>query len=297
MNGSRNSSPPSLLLNALPVGFDRRVGMRVGRLPYERHDAFVSLRERLSGTHVVRRRGNQVEIVALKAELVPLGTIDNIPAGDVIDLSGQLLTEWLIDHFTQLGRRVFQRRRALIIVSDKAQDDLLVQAVPRGSSLPSWLGFRAAYRLQVRVERPEGTPQLMVAIDTLAHVLIDGSVADMLAKGIRIDGLYVVRDIMSYDKRLANSGRLTGRVSYVVGDRLTLEDHEEEWGSILAADAKLEPRIEVLAHVVASWLKRPGETSATLERLRSLASTVAVGNEKLRRVQALASYLQRQSVN
>lgn len=133
--------PPSLLLNALPVGFDRRVGMRVGRLPYEGHDAFVSLRERLSGTHVVRRRGNQVEIVALKAELVPLGTIDNIPAGDVIDLSGQLLTEWLIDHFTQLGRRVFQRRRALIIVSDKAQDDLLVQAVPRESSFHRGLAF------------------------------------------------------------------------------------------------------------------------------------------------------------
>lgn len=296
MNGSRNSSPPSLLLNALPVGFDRRMVMRVGRLPYEGHEAFVSLRERLSGTHVVRRRGNQVEIVALKAELVPPGTIDNIPAGDVIDLVAQLLTEWLIDHFTQLGRRVFQRRRALIIVSDKAQDDLLVQVVPRGSSLPSWLGFRAAYRLQVRVERPEGTPQLMVAVDTLAHIQIDGLVADMLAKGIRIDGLYVVRDITSSDKRLVHGGRLTGRVSCVVGDRLTLEDHEEKWSSILAADAKLEPRIEVLAHVVASWLKRPGETSTILERLRSLASTVAVGSEKLRRVQALASYLQRQSV-
>jgi len=291
-----NKQPPVLVLNAVPSDFNRQALIRVGRLPYEGSDSLGDLRQQLAGTHVVRRHRDQIEVVSLQADEDPPGTVTDTAAGDVISLIAQMVTEWLIGHFTQLGRRVFRRRRALIILSDKPRDDLLAKVLPAGSSVPSWLGFRAAYRLDVRVEYLEGKPQLLVAVDTLAQTQIDGSVAELLTLGVPVDGLYVVRDNPGSDSRLAHGGRLTGRVSRVAGDRLDLEDHEEDWPSIPTADARLEPRIESLAHVVAALLKRTNEASSILERLRSSASTIAVGKEKHGRVEALAAYLHRQSL-
>ncbi len=60
----RASSPPSLILNAIALRTDWDASIRVGQLNYDGPEALAGLRAELGPTHVVRRRGNRVEIAA-----------------------------------------------------------------------------------------------------------------------------------------------------------------------------------------------------------------------------------------
>src|SRR5262249_13953391 len=48
--------------------------------------------------------------------------------------------------------------------------------------------------------------------------------------------------------------------------------------------------------VLEALSRRPGEAAAILDRLRTAASTIATGAEKLNRIRSLAMYLQRQPI-
>ena len=296
MNSSRDTRPPSLLLNAVPFEFDCQATLRVGHLPYEGREALDKLRNQLRGTCVVRRHRNQVEVVAITPDADLPGKVEDIVSGNVTGLVTALLSEWLIEHFTGLGRRVYRRKGALVVVSEKAEDELLRQVLPRGVSAPSWLGLRTAYQLNVRVERlHRGHSDVLLTIDTFARPCIDASVVELLALGIPVEGFYLRRSGADEDPRLADGGRLTGRVARVAEDKLELADHDEGWPTITADQATLEPRMEVLAHVVASICGNPAGTRSTLEQLRTAAGGIAIGNERLGRVRSLTTYLRRQT--
>jgi hypothetical protein len=293
---THNVRRASLLLNAIPLGFDRKKALQVGRMPYEGQDQLTALRRELQGTHVVRRHGQRVEIVAVGPDLELPGKVEEVAAGHVANLVAALCSEWMIAHFTELGRRVIRRRRTLVLVSSKAEDNLLDQVLTVGFSAPSWLGFRAAYELEVRVKRSSRGSDLLVLLDTVAPLFLDATVAEVLAMGIPVENLYVQRPLADGDTRLVQGGRLTGRVRRVQGDTLALSDHDEGWGSVRAVDATLEPRMEVFAHVLAWLQQHPSEAPSVLDRLRAAASLVAVGAERLNRIHSLARYLRRQTV-
>lgn len=283
----------SYLLNAAPLGFDRRSRIRVGRLPYATEDALDALRIELLGTHVVRRHGDRVEVVSLQAGVEPPGEVSEKAAGDVPQLVAALLREWLIAHFTGMGRRIFGRRRTLVLVSSKLEDDLLGLATGPAFSVPEWLAFRAAYELEVRT-RVGG--EVLLVVDTAAKCSVDAPVAQLLELAVPLQGLYVARSAPDRDGRLGNHGRLTGRVDRISGDTLQLGDSDEGWSSISAKEALLEPRIETIAHVIASLQKRPTDVPIVLEKLRAAAGSIAAGEERLARVNSLVEYLLRQSI-
>ncbi|MDH5527960.1 MAG: hypothetical protein OEY97_11705 [Nitrospirota bacterium] len=296
MNGSRDIRPPSLVLNAVPLEFDRQAPLRVVRLPYEGHEALSELRNKLRGVCVVRRHGNQVEVVATTPGADLPGEVEEVSAGNVTGLVTDLLSEWLIKHFVALSRRVYRRKGTLILVSEKAEDELLRQALPQGFSAPSWLGLRASYRFAARVERLHGRSRVLLTIDAFARPCIDASVAELLALGVPVEGLYVQRPNPDNDPRLADGGRLTGQVTHAAEGKLELTDHEDGWPTIKADQATLEPRMEVLAHVLASIRGNPAGAPSMLEQLRTAVGGIAVGNERLGRLRSLATYLQRQTV-
>ena len=291
-----NVREASLLLNAMHLGFDRGTLVRVGGLPYEGDTALSEMRRELQATHVVRRIANRVEVVAIHPDIETLGEVREAQAGEVTNLVAALLSEWLVEHFTKLGRRLFRRRGSLVLLSAREEDDLLRRVLPRGFSVPSWLEFRAAYEFNVRIERPGGRPTVLLAIDARARPCLDGSVADLLALGVHVEDLYVRRAVPVDDTRLAHNGRLTGRIVGINDGAIRLSDHDEGWASIPATDAMLEPRMEVLARVLASLQQRPGDSAAVLEALRAAAGTLAAGQERLRRLRSLEEYLRGQSV-
>ena len=280
MNGQRNNRQ-RLVLNTLPLDFDQRARLRIGRLPFEGRDEFNVLRDRLAGTHVIRRRGAHIEVVGLREDGEPVGEMSDVAAGNVTDLVSALLTGWLVDHFAGLGREVLRRRRALVLLSSRPEDDLLRQVLPRWTSAPTWLGLRRGYELEVRVQRTGHHRHVLLTINSVTRPWIDASVAELIEKGVSVRGIYVRRPSPGGDKRLVDTGRLTGRVLRVDGDTLVLSEYDEDWPSIHASDAKLEPRIEVLAHVAAALQGRSSQASSLLDRFRESTGLAAAGAESL----------------
>jgi hypothetical protein len=286
-----------LLLNVVKLEFRLSSKIRVGKVKYDGDESFDELRRRLRGTHVTRRRGNDVEIVALTPDADPPGEVTTLEAGSAIKLVSSLLFEWLIVHFSGTGRPLYRHRRELILVSTQQDDDLLARAVPKGTRLPQGVSLRAAYRFEPRVIYPSGKPEVVLVIDSIARVEIDVPVDALLATDVPVQGFYVCRRADGDDSRLGGSRPLVGRVAGMADGRLILADHDEGWPTIPICDARLEPRLEVLEHVV----RHLGGGLLALvpnfrEQLRAAAGFVALGENRLRRIRNMASYLRKQEV-
>jgi hypothetical protein len=216
--------------------------VRVGRLSYGDGKVLVDLRSQLGSAYVVRRRGEQVEIAAVDPNSPIPGELTESRAGDVTDLLAWRLSEWLVEHFSATGRQLFRRRRSLVVVSNRAEDNLLHSVMPRNVSLPDGIAFQAAFELEVRVERPGGRAEVFVALDSRTRPKLDASVSDLVAAGVSVEGLYVRRPEAENDAMLSDAGRLTGRVDRIQGHDLILADHDDGWPTIPAREARLEPR-------------------------------------------------------
>ena len=291
----RASSPPSLILNAIALRTDWDASIRVGQLNCDGPEALAGLRAELGPTHVVRRRGNRVEIAAADPTSAIPGELVQSKAGDIKHLLAWRLSEWLVEHFAATGRQLFRRRRPLVVVSNRPEDNLLQSVVPQNFSLPDGIAFQATFELDVRVERPTGNAQVFVTIESRARPQIDTPVGDLVAAGVSVEGLYVQRAEPAGDPRLADPGRLTGRVKRMNGRDLILADHEEGWSTIQASKARLEPRMEVLAHVLAQLAPAAGTTrDEILEKLRNAAGRLSTGPKKLERIRSMTGYLGKQ---
>jgi len=293
---ANNRYQANLVLNAVPLGFDRRQHLRVGRLPYEGKEQLTALRKQLCGTHVVRRHEEWIEVVAIRQGGDLPGEVRDVAAGDISNLVAALLSEWLIRHFTGLNRRLFRQRRSFVLVSSRPEDDLLSRVLPCDFSVPPWLGLRAAYKIEVRAKRADSGTDILLLIDTVARPILDASIADLLAFDVPISNMYVQRTVTDDDTRLAEGRRLVGRIDRIDGENIVLSDHDDDWSSIAINDALLEPRMEVLAHAISSLQEPRSDTSAVLEGLRAAAGTLAGGDERLKRIHSLVTYLRRQEV-
>ncbi len=285
-----------LLLNAVPFEFDRRSLLHVGKVPYAGEEALGKLRQELRTTHVMRRAGQVVEVVATGPRSETPGEVSHMEAGDATRLVTGLLTEWLTAHFVGLGRQVQRRRRSIVVVSGKPEDDLLAVVLPRGFPAPAGIGLRTAFELVVRTVRGQGGTQVLLLLDATAMVFMDVPVQDLVAGGVPVEGLWVCRPSVGDDCRLIQPRRLAGRVAGVKGEELLLREHDEGGSSISARDSTLEPRLEVLATVLAALQRRPSSAQDLLGRLRGAAEKVGMGRERLTRLDAITGYLRRQKV-
>jgi hypothetical protein len=290
-----NRQQLKLVLNALDLHIDSNALVRVGRVNYVDSEGFEQLRRQLGSGYVVRRCGTRIEIAAVRASTtIPAEEIVNLALGDITDLLARRLSDWLIEHFAPTGRQLFKRQSSLGVLSNRADDDLLLGIVPQGASLPPGIAFRAAFVLDVRVERPFGKPQVFLVLNVSTHPCIDTPVAELLAAGLTVHGLYVRRHDPNCDSRLADLGRLTGRVEMVDGHNLILTDHEKGWSEIPASEARLEPRMEILARLLSQLCPAVGLPRDVLQKLRLAAGRILTGREQLKRIRSMADYLRRQ---
>ena len=294
MNGRPRSSA-SLALNAVALRTDSEAPIRVGRVNYSSREQLNELRHTLQSTHVVRRDGEFIRIAAIDPELPIPGEIYTQTTSDVPALLQARVSEWLIEHFASTGRQLAMRRGSLIIVSRRPEDNLLQSIVDREAALPHSISFNATFELQVRMERPGTKTDIFVTIESRVRPQIDTPIDELISYGISVDSLYVRRSKDPIDDRLVDSGRLTGRVERIHGDDLILIDHEEGWSTIPMKSARLEPRMEVLAHVLAQLSPRLGTKLEILERLKATADQLSVGEIKLKRIRSMSKYLRKQT--
>ncbi|OQX69557.1 MAG: hypothetical protein B6A08_04350 [Sorangiineae bacterium NIC37A_2] len=285
----------SLVLNAVALRADWDAKVRVGRVDYVDGAQLDRIRDELGPDCVVRRRGASLELAAAKPALaIRADEVVELRLGDVTDLLAWRLSDWLIEHFATTGRQLFRRRRSLVVVSNRPDDDFL-RSVMRGASLPEGLAFQAAFDLDVRVERPAGKAQVFLALDSRTRPRIDTPLNELLAAGVSLEGLYVRRADPTGDPRLADHGRLTGRVERVESGTLVLTDHDDGWATIPIHEARLEPRMEVLAQVLSDLRPASGSPREVLERLRAEAGRISTGEEQLKRIRSMAQYLRKQA--
>lgn len=285
-----------LVLNAVALRADWDSRVRVGRLDYTDNTQLDRIREERGPNYVVRRRGTCVELAAAKAELaIAANEVVELRLGDATDLLAWRLADWLIEHFATTGRQLFRRRRSLVVVSNRLEDDLLKPIVAHAVSLPVGIAFQAAFELGVRIERPSGEAQIFLTLESRTRPCIDTPVNELLAAGVSIEGLYVRRTIPGGDSRLTEGGRLTGQVVRIDGQTLVLTDHDEGWSTIPAHEARLEPRMEVLSQVLSQLVPTLGSPREVLERLRTEAGRISTGQERLERIRSMARYLRKQT--
>ena len=285
----------SLALNAVALRTDWAAPVRVGHVPYSSSEQLKELRHSIQSTHVVRRAGKLICVAATDPELPLPGQLVTHTASDVPALLQARVSDWLIEHFASTGRELAMRRGSLIVVSRRPEDNLLRSVVDRETALPCTISFHATFELQVRMERPGRKTEVLVTIDSRVRPQIDTPVDELVSHGVSVDSLYVRRSKNPIDDRLLDSGRLTGRVERIHGDDLILIDHEEGWSRIPMKDARLEPRIEVLAHVLAQSSPGLGTKPAILEKLKAVAGHLSIGEMKLRRIRSMSKYLGNQT--
>lgn len=285
-----------LVLNAVALRAEWDAPVRVARLAYVDVDGLDRLRLDLGRQHVVRRRGGEIEVAAAQPDAaLPGEAVAETSMSMLTDILAWRVADWLIEHFAATGRQLHRRGRTLTVVSNRPEDDLLRSVVTRDVALPDGVGFHAAFDLEVRVERPGGKPQVFVAIDSRARTHLETPVNHLLAAGASIEGLYVRRASPDQDARVADSGRLTGRVEHVDGDRIVLADHEDGYSTLAVSEARLEPRIEVLARIISQLCPGSGSAKDVLERLRTAAGQLSAGRRHLDRIRSMADYLGQQS--
>lgn len=288
---------PRLVMNMVALRTDLERHARIGRLNYVDEATLGRKRTQLGREYIARRRGEFVEVAAVRAELgIEADEVVSRKLADVPEFLAWRLAEWLIEHFAPTGRQLFSRGRALVLVSNRPQDDLLKAILPTDAALPDGIALQTVYRLSPRIERPGGNPQVFLAIEARSRPRIDAPLSVLMDAGARVEDLYVTRAEPPLDSRLADQRRLTGKVAKVDGANLILADHEEGWAVIPASAARLEPRMEVLAQLLSQLHPSMGSWRDVLERLRHQAERVSAGIEQLNRIRALCDYFGAQKI-
>ena len=294
----QRSGASSLVLNALPVLFDREAHLEVARVVYEGKDPLAKLRSELAGTHVVQRAGRHLELVALASANNAMGCSERVPAAKVPTLVAALVRDWLLNHYHGLGRVVETRGRSLVLIAGRPEDELLRSIAPSWTHADARIELRKAYRLEPRVVGPHEARSVVLALDAITRVRIDVPINELVAKGVAVDGLYACRREPVEDYRAAPFLRLVGRVQKVTSEGIVLlDDHGDGPTSMPASELYLEPRLENLEHVIRCMNgKHPKAQDGELaDRLWTLASSLSVGEKRLTRIQSLSRYLQGQS--
>lgn len=290
MSGRHN---PAVTLNAVPVGFDHKAKLRIGRVPYVMGPDLDALRDEHRGVHLVRTRtGEYTEVIARTDADLP-GDVLEVEAGEVPHIVAGLVREWLLDHLLGLKRPVMLRHHRVMLISNKDTDDLLHTSAPNGVKLPAWLGVRVAYTFDDRVVvRADGHRDVVLVCEARSRIFIDAPVSDLLERHMNVTGLYVRRNSSQSDARLMPRRELVGRIREVDGSDLRLDDHIDDVEMIAAKEAFLEPRAEVLERVLR--VVEPHCWSDIVTKLSRKRATVASGPDRLKRMATMFEYLAKQ---
>jgi hypothetical protein len=155
------------------------------------HTELAELRQKHRGTHAIARRGNRIVCLPRVAGAPTVGHAqEELSLRQNLSLAAALLRETLIDHFHNLPRPVIGHRPIAFL----GANDLLRAAVPAGLSVPPWLTLLPRYEVDVRLFFfAKQDPFLGIALDSRTRRRVTASCAELIADGIRLQGLYVGR--------------------------------------------------------------------------------------------------------
>ena len=173
-------------------------------------------------------------------------------------------------------------------------NNLLKEALPDGLSVPEWLALLPRYELDVRPFFFTSQEALLgLALDCRTRRRVTAATDELVAAGIRVEGLYVCRICSGDDSRLEPRLELLGRVSSILGDDIQLEDAREGASAVKAREGYLEPSSHTFANLLDQiFTQRAGEARAALFQK---AAARRVGPAKLREIRKIVGYLQKQS--
>jgi hypothetical protein len=284
---SHTATPTHFVLNIAPVKFDD-AEVRVGVLPYESGEQLALLRSTHGSTHVFRRvEGTRIEAAAFVSPAPDVGdSFRSVRLKDELGLSAALIRNALIGHLHALPRKVFEYR-PITFLADESRENLLQQALPRGTTCPDWLSVCPLYEADVRVlhfDRQD--PFVGMCLNVCTRRRITRSCHGLLADGFPVEGAYVGRLLPSTDERMQPRFRLAGRVERVEGGLLRLADHRPEEETIDAMDAFIEAAAfeALVRHALGA------AAGAALGRLDGLLINFRSGPARLERLRAICGY-------
>lgn len=226
-SAARGGHGPQLVVNYLPVQFQGQVD-GAGAMAYESADQLQKLKDELRGTHVIVLSGKEIICVPVAAHAAQVGERRTVTSTGVdVHLQTKLLEERLSRILTEQWRYQLLRESPLKFVSRVEGRDLLEKAL--GRAVPG-LHVYAEYSLDVRRHGPRGYPGVVVGMKTRQE--IDLTVAELMRRGVQVEGLYVVGEKHSartwqFQDPHARRG-LAGRVLAVSGDVLLVRGSEGE---------------------------------------------------------------------
>lgn len=279
-----------LYLNVVKIKYDPEFKLSIGRVGYD-EEVYQDLKTRLAGTHLVQRHARIIETISTSEGERAHGETSFVEAGVVPQLIANLLREWLVSHFSGVGRgRIYKKKNGLTLISTRSDDDLLSQ-LPSNIEIPKGVELRPAFDLEPRVFCLSQTSEVCLAINARTKIQLKLPVGWLVEQGMPVKGLWATKLVQGKDERFCTDIRLVGLIERVEGGILSFSEHRDgKSSSMSASEAFLEPRIENLAKIL-HFFSRNASESYILQKLRNIAGEEAVGAMRFERVERLAGYL------
>lgn len=276
-------------INFAPINLQGNTSIHVGRQPYD-SDRLDELRREFRETHVFQRDGADDVIIDIPiiAGQNPIGNVQ-----EEIDLTRQynllpaLLSAALLRAFSGV-RDIISDRPVSVLGAE-------LRGLARHPDLPGWIQKRTLLKFETRSIYGTSKKRMLGLIcETRVKNLILGSCAKLLALDFSPLGRYVQVEQEAPDPRLMKRRRLVGRVVSIQGDKLILEDNEEGFETVSAAEAFIEARWETFDDCVRRILGN--SASAVLEKAENEAAALHSGPGRKKQIEDILKYLSETSV-
>lgn len=236
-------------LNMLLTAFPSDATLVLGRQPFASSAYLDELRERHRTSHLVRRAGDVIEAIGYRSDAEVIGERESVLLDSRPDIGRSLLREWVFRSFLERKQRV-RSGHTVEYISMQPTSNLLAECLLHfhGVQLPEGVGRRISAKFDVRRVRGRARQvHTVLVIDVQTRITLDCPLAELLARGLSVNGLYVQREVST---PWGPRRRLAGRVQSIAGTTLILDDHDPNLPTLPVADAWLEPRKENLESVV-----------------------------------------------
>jgi len=283
-----SAAASNLVANFLPVRF-LRSEFRAGVSAYESRDQLARLRTELRGTHLVARDHARVVCVPLAADVAEIGNQETLVIRDNQYVAMRLVLAALVAKVLTLGCKLCSFRPPQFVMR-YARRDLLAECAGDQRDVLAGLHVYPRYSLDARVSGPAYKPGVIVGLSTRYE--IDLTAAELLARGLSLDGRYVRAETgeVPGDPDLEEQAyrMLAGAVESVRDGRLYLRD-APKLTEVAADRAWLESGRgnfkDVISHLTG------GRQERLLGQLAEAVFRLAGGEGRLDRINALAGWL------
>ncbi|MFI7492074.1 Piwi domain-containing protein [Micromonospora echinaurantiaca] len=240
-----------MAFNYLPVAFsaDTFVG---GLIDFESPEQLDLLRRKLTDTHVVTRTRDGIACIPVSADAEDHGRPKSFSTREYQPLTMRLVQEALTRAVLGWGYKLRRRFPPEFVSRLKGKDLLEPSVRGRRQEALAKLHVYPQFRLDSRIIGPSNRPGVIVGVKTRYE--IDMTVAELIQRGIRVNGLYVLgadADLEGDPEMDLHAARRTiGAVDRVEGPHLILRDARGAM-RVAANQVWLESRRETFNEVVA----------------------------------------------